>query len=334
MNITFLKRANTANELNPERVNALFKAIRMVSGPLNADFDKRLHDDVQALFLAVIAAEDEVRAGLLSLTATVSVKQLEIPRKKIIDLEKSGLAPEILEPAIAQLWTSIGALVGRQQADIDHVGSQVRRRTLTLESLNLTARATELLPEVRMKINLDSAQLEADTATLAQVRKDRTALDEAINALETAKWEDILGGLPTLEDLKKMSLPVPELAAIEAGLKLLEELLGKLAEGIKYVELIGERDRLRARQEQLVNTTRGLEAALVEHRRREHCLDTALTLHAQKEELKRELMWIPSVLQETSLTIMAAQRVRDIDTLVDAVDQCAVFVTSTYNGIR
>ncbi|WP_455922775.1 alpha-xenorhabdolysin family binary toxin subunit B [Pseudomonas putida] len=331
MNIYFLKGFDATPQVDADAIKRRFTDIRRVAGVLDVAFDARLDKGVRSLHLAAINAEQELRGQLVAIIAGKGGAGLDTLQAKLKSIEAAGLPEELRQKAIDLTWTSVLSVVGQQRAKFDHAAMVIREACSTFEAINFTLRVTELTPELGMQTNLSTKKLEDDSAALALLRKDRETLDATIKSLEKSKWPTIK--LPSPEELKALSLPSPELAAIEAGLELLEKLLGKVTEGMAYIELTGERDRLRNRQAQAVIDIDALKALLVELSRQQSCLETAAHLHVQKDELKDQLLHVAQPLQQYSLTLMAAGQARDLDAIISILNACHSFADSTYSGI-
>lgn len=332
MNIYFLKGFDATPEVDVDVIKTRFTEIRRVAGVLDAAFHARLDQGVRGLHLGAINAEQEVRGQLVAITAGKGGAGITAIQTKLKSIDAVGLPEELRQKAVDSVWKMADSLAADHRAKIDHAAMVIREACSTFDAINLAMRVAEIAPELLMKTNLSSKKLEEDTAALALLRKDRETLDATIKSLEKSKWPTIK--LPSPEDLKGMSLPSPELAAIEAGLELLEKLLGKVTEGMAYVELTEQRDGLRNRQAQGVIELDALKASLAELSRQQSCLDTASQLHTQKDELKDELLKIAQPLQQFSLTLMAAGQARDMDSMISILDGCHGFAESTYSGIR
>lgn len=90
---------------------------------------------------------------------------------------------------------------------------------------------------------------------MAALMEDKSTLDAAIKVYESHNLADVFKDvLPTPEELSALTgTPVAEIALINAGIARLEKLRGEISKGLSYLDLTAERDRLRARHDQLLH---------------------------------------------------------------------------------
>ncbi|WP_372439158.1 alpha-xenorhabdolysin family binary toxin subunit B, partial [Pandoraea sputorum] len=89
---------------------------------------------------------------------------------------------------------------------------------------------------------------------MAALMEDKQILDAAITAYEKNNLADVFKNvLPSPEELAALtSTPIAEVAIINAGIARLEKLRDEISKGLSYLDLTTERDRLRARYDQLL----------------------------------------------------------------------------------
>ncbi|WP_455922546.1 alpha-xenorhabdolysin family binary toxin subunit B [Pseudomonas putida] len=332
MNIYFLKGFDAAPQVDMTAIKTLFKAIREVAGSLDVAFDARVDRGVHDLLLGAINAEEQVRTQFTAIQAGKGGARLVELHARLKAVEATELPEELHQKAMDSIWKAAHAEVGGHRATMDHAAMVLREACSDFDAINYAVRAAELTLDLRMKSNRSEKKLEDEMAALALLRKERETLDATISALEKTKWPTLK--LPSPDDLKKFTVPSPELAIIEAGLKLLEQLSGKVVEGMAYVELIHERDELRSRQAQMVVYVEERQALLAELSRKQSCLEVATQLLSQKDDLKTQLMDIAQPLQQFSLSLMAAGQTQDMGAMISIMDAGHTFAESAYRSIR
>lgn len=132
-----------------------------------------------------------------------------------------------------------------------------------LDQLNLKLPDTRLPDTLQRQID-QLTQRDADLHTLlGEITEDRRALDETIKTLEKYSVIDLLKEqLPTPEELKLLGATPSEIALIQAGLNRLAKILDKLNSAITYFDLTDQRDKLRARYNELLAESRDLQKDL------------------------------------------------------------------------
>lgn len=135
------------------------------------------------------------------------------------------------------------------------------------------AQSTDDLNQINLDLtdsNLrDTLQRQADTLAqrdsdlnlrLSEITEDRRALDAAITALEKfTALDQIQALLPSAEELIALGAKTPDIALIQAGLNRLAKILDKVNSALTYRDLTEQRDRLRARYNELLNESRELQ---------------------------------------------------------------------------
>ena len=169
------------------------------------------------------------------------------------------MTPEQKQSAIKVLNGQRKRIVAGVIASIESGATAIARSTDDLSQINLDLTDSSLRNVLQRQLD-ELTQRDNDfNLRLNEITADRRALDEAIKALEKYTVLDHLKeNLPTAEELVALGAGTPDVALIQAGLDRLAKILDKVNSALTYRDLTEQRDKLRARYNELLDASRNL----------------------------------------------------------------------------
>lgn len=261
---------------------------------------------------------------------TVQLEQLESTRQ-MIEAETS-LNDEERREALSQLDTEHARIVADLSKTIKNGATAVAESIDDLAQINIELqdnRVKESLQRQVDQLNQRTAELQVKMSTIAE---DRRLLDETIKTFEKFNVLDIFKEqLPTVAELKALSMPAPELALAEAGIARLQKALEGLGRSLTYFDLVSERDKLRARYNEALNQSRQLEGDSRQLIRDLDEVDGLASTHRSKTEWTTEARKASvalSAFHDSYLTDAQTRLTPDI------VRQMVGYISSFYSVVR
>lgn len=334
MSVSFIREVESAPAIDILNIKEMFAALRTVSGALDVEFDPITHEAVQTLFITAVSGGDDIRCGLVRLMAVLQANSLTASLEARLKQAQGRDTEEKRETGLALVWQYITREINGIRASLDQVADSLVAVALSLEQQNLGVRAEVLITRSKVEFVRINEAVATQRIRQQQLLSDSTLVDETIQALDLVKRKDLRFGLPTAEEAETLIQDATKVELVKEGIKRLEKLLDTGANGISYVQAIHQRDELRAARNSSQAAIQRLDDDLHEEARQQRCLGTVLTLQAQKQALGRELLQVPTLLQQYSLGLMMSTEARDFDALVKRVEACTRFVESAYAKLR
>lgn len=329
MNIYLIKGHNAIAAPERATMKALFNELLRLLNGVDKSAVPTVGERVLKLSLALEVADRELRDGMTQAYVTLGNHGLGEIAGKIAEVEAADIPPSAREKGLDALFAMASKQVAWLDAMLRHHADITTEQASAVRSLKLGVKGSTLIADVQLKIS----QLEARMATAAveneKLDQNRKVLDDTITQLETHGLNEKVQ-LPSLEELKAAGVPIPGIEMIEKGVQLLEQLLGKLKGGLKYIELIGERDRLRQQFNERVDARRRDEATLHQNHHVLAQLQAVLVIADKRDEWVTLFDLIPEGLGHYAVAISAEYQHRDMQAVMDQIAHCREFVNQVH----
>lgn len=254
---------NTLNYPAPDLavMNASRTLVNNQIGSLKLAFLPAMKEKLLPMQRALTKADNVFRQQLGTVIVRFKAAQLdEISAKRKQAEEETRLSEEQRQQVFSVLEQQYSAAVADLSRTLRDSALAIAQSNDDLAQINVELKDDRIRNSLQRQVDqydLRFADLQARMKTIAE---DRRLLDATIKTFEQFNVLDIFKeALPTIDELKALSMPSPELALAEAGLARLQKLLGNLSRALTYLDLISERDKLRAQYNELLDESRQIE---------------------------------------------------------------------------
>ncbi|MCQ9422488.1 alpha-xenorhabdolysin family binary toxin subunit B [Pseudomonas sp. LJDD11] len=222
---------------------------------LSLDFLPVMKDKLPFVKAAVSQASYTFRKELnkvLSTARTINLNQTDQLRVQIES--DASLHAEQKQEALRQVEAQRTHILLALANTMRQAESAMLQGIDDLSQIDLKPASERLQQTLQSRLDTYQESITELGKQMAALMEDKQILDAAITAYEKNNLADVFKNvLPSPEELAALtSTPIAEVAIINAGIARLEKLRDEISKGLSYLDLTTERDRLRARYDQLL----------------------------------------------------------------------------------
>jgi hypothetical protein len=255
---------NTLNYPAPDLavMNASRTVVNNQIGSLKLTFLPAMKEKLLPLQRALTKADNVFRQQLGTVIVRLKAAQLdEISAKRKQAEEETRLSEEQRRQVLDILDQQYSAVVADLSMTIHDSALAIAQGTDDLVQIDVELKDDQVRNSLQRQIDQFGHRFTELQTRMTTIADDRSLLDATIKTFEQFNVLDIFKeALPTIDELKAMSLPAPELALAEAGLARLQKLIGNVSRALTYLDLVNERDKLRAQYNEALDESRRIEA--------------------------------------------------------------------------